>query len=268
MTSAERMYRLFNILSLDVAAGSVCAALFFARLLDVVVLPLGLISLGLTVWIIYTVDHLMDARNVKLTASTARHRFHQEHFKVLAMIVPAVTAANVVIIFFIRKPVFLGGLVLVFIVGIYLFIHRYVRFPKELLIAMLYTAGVLLPSISVTALPLETWPWITISQFAFTALLNLMLFSWYDAASDRIDGNTSIALLAGEGNIIRIIWSIAILNFVLSIFNPDRAAAILLALMNLILIVVFVMRDFFSKEDRFRLVGDAVFFIPLIYWLL
>jgi len=262
------MYRFFNILSLDVAVGAVCGALFFARLLGVAILPLGLISLGLTVWIIYTVDHLMDAKNVRVTASTARHRFHQQYFKALFAIVMLATAANVVMIFFIRRPVFLGGLVLVLIVAIYLVIHRYVRFPKELLIAMLYTAGVLLPSVAVTTLPLSAWPWITIAQFALTALLNLMLFSWYDAASDRMDGNTSMALLAGERNIRKIIWCTSFVNLVLSVINPDVAPAVTLAVMNLMLLIVFIKRSYFSKHDRFRLVGDAVFFIPIIYWLL
>jgi len=61
----------------------ICAS-FFARLLDVAILPQGLISLGLTVWIIYTADHLLDAKKFKNKMRlTERHRFHQRHFKVI-----------------------------------------------------------------------------------------------------------------------------------------------------------------------------------------
>ena len=115
---------------------------------------------------------------------------------------------------------------------------------------------------------MSAWPWITIAQFALTALLNLMLFSWYDAASDRMDGNTSMALLAGEKKIRKIIWCTAVVNLGLSVINPDVAPAVTLAVMNLMLLIVFIKRNYFSKHDRFRLVGDAVFFIPIIYWLL
>ena len=70
----SKAYRLINILSIDVVAGAVCSALFFARLLQVSLLPYGIISLALTVWIIYTADHLLDAKRVEGVATTRRCR--------------------------------------------------------------------------------------------------------------------------------------------------------------------------------------------------
>src|SRR6187431_1308602 len=98
-------YRFINLLSIDVALGAVCSALFFARLLSVRILPFGLITLGLSVWIIYSVDHLLDARKLKSKASTMRHRFHQEHSRSITIMVLIATIVNAVLIFFIRKPV-------------------------------------------------------------------------------------------------------------------------------------------------------------------
>jgi hypothetical protein len=70
-----------NILSLDVVAGAVAGALFFGEILQVQLSFSVLTALGLTVWIIYTLDHLRDAKQILNVASTDRHRFHQEHFK-------------------------------------------------------------------------------------------------------------------------------------------------------------------------------------------
>ena len=74
-----RLYRILNTLSLDVSIGAVISAMFFAEVLQVKILPYGLATLALTVWIIYTIDHLRDARAIGTKASTARHLFHQHY---------------------------------------------------------------------------------------------------------------------------------------------------------------------------------------------
>jgi hypothetical protein len=58
------LFHKVNVLSIDVALGSVCAALFFGKYVAVGISPVTLAVLALTVWIIYTVDHLMDAKRI------------------------------------------------------------------------------------------------------------------------------------------------------------------------------------------------------------
>jgi len=108
MNSLVRAYRLLNILSLDIVAGAIICAIFFARVFNVIILPYGLVSLGLTVWVIYTADHLLDASKLRTAASTSRHRFHQKHFG--ALLVAALLAAVVdgLQLFYIRRSVFVG----------------------------------------------------------------------------------------------------------------------------------------------------------------
>jgi hypothetical protein len=38
--------------------------------------------------------------------------------------------------------------------------------------------------------------------------------------------------------------------------------------MNLVLVGIFVFDKLFSKNERFRILGDAIFFIPIFYLLL
>ena len=60
-THAGRLIRFMNILSLDVVAGALLSSAFAAALLEVrPAVPYWMV-LGMSVWIIYTADHLVDA---------------------------------------------------------------------------------------------------------------------------------------------------------------------------------------------------------------
>src|SRR5690606_1037114 len=86
MSYALKTYRLLNSLSIDVAAGAVICALFLAEILRSRPGTPALIMLGLTVWIIYSADHLLDARRIEREAVTHRHSFYQRHFQVMVTI--------------------------------------------------------------------------------------------------------------------------------------------------------------------------------------
>ena len=185
MRAALRFYQYVNILSLDIAAGAVISARFFAKIFDVQIKPYGLVALGLTVWIIYTVDHLRDAKNIKHNASTQRHRFHQKYFHPLIIVfVASPSALDTFTIFFIRRQVFEWGLILFVMVMLYLIVQQYLRFLKEFFIASLYTCGVLLISITITTIDVNTMHVLLIIQFGLIAWTNLVLFSWFDHVFD------------------------------------------------------------------------------------
>ncbi|HEY9007560.1 MAG TPA: hypothetical protein VIM75_15585 [Ohtaekwangia sp.] len=264
MQQLVKLYRLLNLLSVDVAAGAVCSALFFARILNVHILPYGLVALGLSVWIIYTADHLLDAYKIKAPAATERHRFHQKHFRLLALLLLIAVSINGIIILYIRHTVFVAGLYVGGTVSIYFLINRYLKFLKEFFIAIVYTIGVILPSVSVAALPAKEWPWMTIAQFCLTALINLILFSWFDHERDKQDNNISFVTILGEKTTRIFIWIL----FGLAIFITGihiSLADIIILLMNVVLLIIFVASRYFAISDRFRLVGDFVFVMPAIY---
>ncbi|HEY9047692.1 MAG TPA: hypothetical protein VIN08_17420 [Ohtaekwangia sp.] len=225
-----------------------------------------MIALGLSVWIIYTADHLLDGQKIKAPAATERHRLHQKHFKTLAVLMVIAMVVNGVIILFIRHAVLVAGLYVGATVGIYFLINRYLKFLKEVFIAIVYTIGVLLPSVSVTALPETQWPWIVIFQFFFTALINLILFSWFDYERDLHDGNISFVTVLSEKTSRIFIWILFGLVILLS-FISFSSATIVVLLMNALLLIIFVLPRYFAVADRFRLVGDFVFLIPLLHLL-
>jgi hypothetical protein len=262
-----RIYRLFNLLSIDVALGAICSAVFFARIFNVTIYAQGLLSLGLTVWVVYTIDHLLDARKVTGNASTERHQFHQRHYRILAPCVIVAVLTDAVIVSFIRRPILEGGVVLIAVVGIYLLVQQYTKIFKEIFIAWMYTLGVVLPSIMVTRVPYHTWPWVLLLQFFLLALTNLLLFSWFDHEFDARDKRSSFVTIVGPERTRIIIRGLFVIMGLLAFFSHELKASLYLLAGDSLLLSIFLKPEFFRKADRFRLLGDAVFFILLFYAL-
>lgn len=225
----------------------------------------GLLSLGLTVWVVYTTDHLLDARKVTGNASTKRHQFHQRHHSILVPCVIAAVVTDALIVFFIRRPVLEGGVVLIAGVAIYLLVQQYTKVLKEIFIAMMYTMGVLLPSVMVTPVLFRTWPWVLLIQFFLLALTNLLLFSWFDHEFDARDKRSSFATIVGPEQTRIIIGVLFVITGLLTFFSDEVKASRCLLVADSLLLCLFLWPGFFRKADRFRLMGDAIFFILLFY---
>jgi 4-hydroxybenzoate polyprenyltransferase len=261
------IFQYINALSIDVSIGAVCSALFFAEYFHVKILPFGIASLGLTVWIIYSADHLLDAKRIRHPASTFRHRLYQENFSTFLIVTTVACLVDSILIFFIRRPVFIGGVILIGMVILYLTLNRWWKIPKEVIIGFLYVCGVLLPSLAVTPMEITEWPIILITQFFFTALLNLFIFAWYDRHHDTADQLSSFVLKFGERKSRFVINALFGVNLLLTILSGfERGSNVVLA-MNVILMLLLLKADFFVKEERFRFIGDAVFILPSVIFL-
>jgi hypothetical protein len=266
-----QLYRIINILSLDVAFGAIVSALFFAEILHVNILPYGLAALGLTVWIIYTADHLRDARHIRKEASSARHLFHQQYFKVLVALLMVAVLVDLVLIFFIRHAVFVGGVMLTVLVALYLAVQSKLYFLKEIFVALLYTCGILLPSVAVAFASTNSFQALLIIQFFLIALLNLMIFSWLDADKDQSDNLPSFVTRFGKSFastfIIILFGLLMALNVYEVVVYGLTIEAMILVMMMMVLLFVFVFRDRLQKNETYRLLGDAVFFLPALVCL-
>lgn len=261
-----RFYRFINILSIDVATGAVVNALFFAHLFEVHILPQGLASLGIAVWIIYTTDHLLDASRLKEAASTERHRYHQQHFKVLSMLLCVAFLVEFILIFFLRKPIFYSGLWLSAGVGVYILVNRWLRYFKEVTGALLYSSGVMLPALSFRQEPFSLSDQLMIVQFALIVLINLILFSWMDYEKDLKDRHRSLITYLSKRSGAIILTLLFIALAVLHVFTLPvyQVATLIFISMSGVLLMLFLFHTYFKREERFRFLGDAVFFLPAL----
>jgi len=273
MGEVTKLYRLFNILSLDVAAGAVIASLFFAKFFGVVPSIPSLISLGLTVWVIYTADRLLDIRDIEGEAASERHHFHQLHQKKLVAWLVGILMINFGLIFFMPATILKHGVMLALVVAMYLFLRKRLHISKEFLVATLYTAGVLLPAWPSYEMGSDDFLLILLFIFLFflIALLNLIVFSWIEKMNDIRDKQRSLATIVDESSIRSVLIGLFVITFLICFFLVLQPAyqfiALIFFVMTVILLSIFLFKDFFVRNEYYRMAGDAVFFLPLLYLL-
>jgi hypothetical protein len=266
-----KIYRLLNLTSIDVSAGAVVCSSFFGNLTGAKINDSVLLALSLTVWIIYTTDHLLDSRKLKATASTFRHRFFQSHQTIFIVLLIAVVLTDFIIVINFPKPLLIAGLYLTLPIIIYLLLQRYLSPFKELCGAILYTCGVMLPAFVLRTMVIGSFFLVPAIQFLLIAWMNLLLFSLFDKERDELDNHVSFSTKFGEDKtqLLILVIFLSILGLTLyQIFRQDWPMGLIMLAMGLVLLLMLVKRDRFVMNERFRLAGDAVFFLPLLYFLL
>jgi len=273
MNQLLRFYKKLNVLSIDVALGAVCSSAALAHLFHVQLRVYAYCALGLTVWIIYTADHLLDAYRIKHQASSERHQFHQHHFQALLIAVILATVADIGMVFFVTPTVFYSGVFLSIVIAVYLLFSRWLGSLKECFVALLYCGGVFLPIVSLAGIQVIYHNKIIMLIFFVTVLLNIILFSWFDREKDKADNQQSLVLKLGDLVIRRLIYTLFAIQLLLGVYNAIEMPAIgsfviVLFIMNGVLLIIFFNWRWFYVNDKYRLAGEAIFFLPLIHLLL
>lgn len=260
-------YKYVSILSLDVAAGAVISAIFFARQLSAPVTVAGYAALFFAVLIVYTADHLNDGFLLKAQASTERHRFHQKYQRQLLLVLFAMLIVEFVLIFFVRRPVFVNGGILALTIMAYLAINRKLSFFKEVAVTVLYAFGVLLPAFSLHTTPFTLSVILQILVFILLVMLNTLLFSWLDKEDDERDSRISLATLLDKKHMSTVLRLLIVTVIVLWFFAAAVShwhQSLSLGLMVSVHALIFFYPHAFGNKTRCRRVGDAAFLLPSI----
>ena len=144
-----RWWQIANLLSLDAPLVAVAWQALLQQVTGTMLLPAGRWALGLTVWAIYLADRLLDVRGGRSAPRTARHEFTRRYWRWMAGLLAVVLGADsVMVIGMLRAEVMHTGLVAALGVAVYLAVlnmggERW-WFPKEAIVAALFTAGVFL----------------------------------------------------------------------------------------------------------------------------
>lgn len=277
MKGLARIYSYINILSVDVAIGACIMALFVGNILGISIPWSVIFSLAISVWLIYTIDHLRDANSIQHTSHTKRHKFHQVHYSQLKIAVYLVFPIQIVLLFFLPLPVLIGGIVLMLVVILYFIVLWSLKikkiYHKEIVIAIVYTCGIFLPVWSRIGNELNEFIIILYIQIIGLAFSNLLMFSLLEMTSDELDNHRSLALVVGKFSTTKIIFSTLLIGIFLStllMINSDspvfRSAQIIFMMMNLTLISTISFK-FLKKDERFRYLGDGIFYLPLLHLL-
>jgi len=269
------IYRYIQALSLDVALGATVMSAFIAHFMNVEIGFSIYASLFTSVWLIYTIDHLIDARRINGNAESFRHRFHQKNFTKLTILWIVVFLFGTVfsILFLPEETIKVGlvavALVIVHLVLVYLLGTRVSIFiQKELGVAFTYCLGVAVGPVSMSD-GVHGFGYFFLGQIFVLALINLLEFSWFDKKLDSRQGHTSVVRGLGEKVVLELVFflfTLFILSMVVAfLFFPHYGKyEILIAIMGAVLFLVFVFQNYFAKNDRYRMVGDMVFLLPVL----
>ena len=255
-------------LSLDITAGAILSSAFICRVFGVPASTSMLLGLGIAIWLIYTADHLLDARKVTGEATNPRHRFHQQYFKHIVVVAVLLFCLGVYNATRLSQSTIELGLILAGLSGIY-FVYLALSKSdkhKEFFAAVVYSAGVFTGPVSL--LPsFETLHAITFIQFFLLASVNLLLFPLFEVEMDDLESMNSIALRQGRKVILGRALTLLIIKALLIIagfilgYNQQGQQFVFIA-MGLVLLLMVIQPDWFRKANRYKLAGDGIFLIP------
>jgi hypothetical protein len=267
MNKLLQRYRILNTLSIDVVVASICCALFFAKFFQTNIDLLKLIVLGLTVWVIYTVDHLGDALKVKGHTKTIRHEFHWVYFKPILIFVVVVSFLNLFFLIFLPLELIKRGCILGAIAFFYLIFSSRLLFLKEFAAALLYVSGILLPVFDNVS-PGKT-DVLIILQFYSLVLMNLILFSWFDHDHDKGQKTRSFATFYGRKKASAVIIFLFFTNTLCLVLSDFSVPFCFLWGIAMAYLIMLYYSAYFHQHDYYRMAGDALFIIvPALYiWL-
>lgn len=291
-----KYYQYLNILSLDVAFGAWAGGNMAIILLGVKMPFAWQWSLPLSVWVIYTADHLLDAFNLKEKAETRRHSFHVRNFRTVSTVWILCLGVCVFLLPFllpleaVLSGVLLGCVSLIHFTGIH-FIgkSRSVLFLKEWGVGTIYTAGIwgipvimkyndygsVFPGnhLGVQQLMMDYIPDVLLLGICFylNVMLSVLLFSIWEMDADIRQQQNSWVLSLGRKKSILVVKSLMTISlitglgliFTVSKEYPERIwASVILTAMSLSHILLWKYSAQLKKNDYYRLLGEAVFFLP------
>uniref|UniRef100_UPI004048B0B3 hypothetical protein n=1 Tax=Roseivirga sp. TaxID=1964215 RepID=UPI004048B0B3 len=260
---------------MDITAGAVISSLFVAKVLSVQLSINMLLGLGIAIWLIYTIDHLLDGHFASDQPSNRRHAFHQRHKIKLLFFSSMVFLLGLINLVYLPLSTIELGLVLgVFVLFYFGSLHLLKiskTWHKEILAAVIYTVGTFAAPFS--QMDLIRWQeMIFLVQFFLLVLSNLFLFPLYEFTSDCEDKLQSIVTIKGKRFVRSLILTLVLMNCALMgfalFYGQSYQVTIVLFTMNLILFILWKWPSVFEGNERYRLFGDGIFFIPLIYLLL
>jgi len=267
------LLRAINNYSIDVALGAMVSTWYFGYVLNAQLSLWTVLTLGLTVWGIYTFDHLIDARSLVPDKVSKRHLLHRKYKYRLSVILIAVLVCLSLLIFLIPAKTVVWGVSLLGGVFVYFVAMSLLKlkfgYYKEVLIAVIYTLGVLVGPASL-AIGINGVHVLIIISFALLAFLNLIVFSWYDRFIDKTQQFASIVNSIGESKSLLLLKAGFLVVFGLcgSIYLSGYSEhAFVLALMATLLGLTIVKRAKFQENQVYRIIGDSIFLLPALLLL-
>ncbi len=271
------LYSYIRILSFDIVFGALCGAFFASLIFNLSPSVYFYITLASAVWVIYTLDHILDGKRMNENPEKSSDTLHHRYRNIFIFLILIISALNLyLVINFLEKEYLFFGFSTLALVMFYLLLNYISRkhkryFPKEFIIAALYTWGIfggfLFLKGTITNLQI-----LIMVNYLLLVLINVLLFSLIEVEKDKANLFHSFATYFGISKTKKLIFLLliaaGIFNLINIVFNSVWIAPSILLTMNFSL---FVLTQTANTEKIGSITGiltDAVFFLPSILVLI
>ncbi|TGK07806.1 prenyltransferase [Leptospira semungkisensis] len=276
----NRVWFYIHVLSLDICLGVLGSGALATAVTGARMKTAWWLLLPLSVWVIYTLDHLLDGKKVGANSVNPRHKFHYDHFRILSLLCGIAAVVSLVLAFLLlREIVLLGGVLLSILAFLHLGLARWgkVRFGKEFSVALIYTLGVWFGPLLIVGFRSWTVP-ILLFLFFLGTILNLIMNSLMEAELDAKEGQ--VYLLGALSPKLAREWvlRLSLLGFLVALvlaagirkLAPGGSITSALVVALLCAVPGWILRyaDKFQDSSKYRILGEGVFILGLIPWLL
>jgi hypothetical protein len=269
----------WNILSMDAPMVAVAWALVFAKSAGVALPAAEVATLGLAVWLIYTVDRLLDGRTVS-TAVTKdksgafgsplrqRHFFHRVFARAIAIVAAGVAALTVAIVLtriggeVLKLALPVGMILVLYMAWVHLGRGRILsRLPKEVAVGAIFAAGVALPVWS--RLGARRWEFFLLAAlFAAVCALNCVAIEeWERVRDSRV---SAAEFGSGSGRFaVGLAVCAALMTPLVRLRGEFSAIGAAIAVSALLILILDLLRERISA-DGLRVLVDVALLVPAL----
>lgn len=273
-----KSYTTFQILSIDVVLGSLAVGYMAVRLLDVTPVKVWWLILAISVWIIYSADHLLDGLKNKYSAVISRHRYYYKNRKPLLLAIIILSIINIYLsIIYMDISIIYAGIIMCFVVFIYLMLINYGNYaivqiiPKELVIAIIYVSGIYLAPVYWHGATPDNFNIIVFIILAVLVWAEGVMASYFDYDKDVSDHYNSFAISNSKTTTRNVLIALhltieILLLILLFFFNTSLELAVILVLIvinfSLGIMILYPNNCLFMKY--YRAIGESVFMLPAL----
>ncbi|MCF8381252.1 MAG: hypothetical protein K9H49_16895 [Bacteroidales bacterium] len=273
----KRFFYYYRLFSIDIIAGALASCLFAFKIIDVQVSVPLLFVLAISVFSIYSLDHVIDGIRKEGMSDTGSHRYFFLHRKVLLIIVIFTILSGLGISFFyLSLDIIKFGIFAATLLSAY-FLFNQIRtavwkklFIKEFWIASIYTLVIWgLPFVESNYSIAYSSVFLAIS-FGFLVLGNVLIYSYFGFFSDRSEHEKSIAIQFGRRGCRILIFLVlgisfsALLTEILVFHHYRILDYSILFLMNFGLLFIINFEEKFERDNLYGVYADALFLLPVL----
>lgn len=270
-------YGLFRALSLDVVLGGLAGGALALYVTGARIPAAWWPVLAAAIWVVYTTDHLLDARRVGAQGAGGRLRLHARHPR--RLLVGDLSVAGLCVLgarLYLPHTVFLGGVVLSVVGALHLAASQLGArrwLPKEITVACIYAAGIWLAP-GLLAPSRTTWIWLVAALHFLAVLLNMAMYAIFEERLDAAEDGASISRTLSDSALRRGVAALTALGLAAGGIGlwrgPSTFAGAWCVLMVLIAApcVFLTAPSLVVPHQRYRTCGEILFLLLALPFVL